>query len=298
MPNHRRRWTMLINMKGILIFATGHPYYGRLAFNLAASIKSVEDWPISVVYSDASLSHLSERQLALFENKIELPTGIPKGCGSKLWANELTPYKETLVLDADMMWLPIHKPSELFNEMYDVEFTAITEGFYDYKEGSHDINPIYFFWCDPSEVKDKYKVTADKMYQWRSEVMYFKKSAGKIFKTAQKVFNRPNLDTIKLYATGVADELGINVAAAVHGVDPHKYKWNPSFWHMMNRGIIPDFSTLYENHYLASFGSNTASGNSKKLYDRLARAACYKLGLQHVFPLQSKRDYLPERRKM
>lgn len=285
-------------MKGILIFATGHPYYGRLAYNLALTIKVVENWPVSVVYSDSALSHLSERQLSVFDSVIELPAGIPKGCGAKLWANDVTPYTETLVLDADMLWLPIKKPSELFSELYDVNFTAITEGYHDYEEGKHQVNPIYFFWCDPEEAKIKYKVKSNKFYQWRSEVLFFKKSSSNIFKTAQKVFLNPKLETMKMYATGVADELGINVAAAVHDIHPHQYKWNPSYWHMMNNHIIPDLSTLYNSHYLVSFGANIASGASKKLYDRLVKAACYKLGFQHVFPLQSKRDYLPERRKM
>lgn len=285
-------------MKGILIMAVGHPYYGRLAYNLALSIKSVQrDAQIAVVHSDRSLNHLSSDQLRFFDHLIELPEGLPEGCGTKLWANELTPFKKTILLDADMLWLPKRTPDDLFKELDGINFTAISEGYFDYQEGNHQINEKYFFWADPLEIKSKYKVKADKIYQWRSEVVYFEK-ATKIFSTAQKVFLNPGLPSMKQYATGVADELGINVACAVHDIHPHVFRWEPSYWHMINGGHIPSIPDLLNKHYLISFGSNQATGNSKKIYDKLVRVACYKFGLQHVFPLASKREWLPERTKM
>lgn len=287
--------------KGVLVVATGNPQYGRMAYNLAVTIKSVDkEANITVVYSGSSMNHLSHTQTAIFDLIIDLPDHVPQGCGAKLWANELSPYTHTLVLDADMLWLPKKKPAELFDSLAEVDFTAITEGYYNYEAAAHDINSKYFFWADPEEIKTVYKTKANKIYQWRSEVMYFRKSAAatKVFKTAQKVFLKPGLASLKMYATGVADELGINVSAAVNDVHPHAYKWMPSYWHLMGGGIIPDFAKLYAEYYLMSFGGNTASGNSQKMYNRLVKAACYKLGCQHVFTLASKRDYLIERKKM
>lgn len=282
--------------KGFLIFALGHPYYGRLAYNLALSIKSVDQAvSIAVVRSDRSLAHLSDRQKEMFDIIIDVPDGVPHGCGAKLWANKITPFKKTVVLDADMLWVPKKTPDQLFSELDGIPFTAITEGYYDYDTGESNASPEYYFWADPLEIKEKYKVDGGKIYQWRSEVMYFEK-ADKIFTMARKVFNKPGLETMKQYATGVADELGINVACAVHGVNPHVFRWSPSYWHLLNGGIIPGFQDF--GHYLVSFGSNFASGSSKKLYDRIVKVACYKLGLQHVFPLASKRDWLKERSKM
>lgn len=285
-------------IKGIIIFALGHPYYGRLAFNLAVTLKAAGDIPITVVRTERSLAHLSARQLSVFDNIVDLPDGVPAGCGAKLWANEIAPYDSTLLLDADMLWLPKKQPFELFEHLAGTSFTAITEGYYDYETGNHNIHPKYFFWADPLEIKQKYKVKADKIYQWRSEVMYFEKGAGKLFKTAQKVFLKHGLASHIPYATGVADELGINIAAAVHDIHPHVFNWQPSYWHLMGGGHIPDFQTLYGKWYLMSFGGNTATGASKNMYDRLVKAACYKTGFQHVFALQSKIDYLKERKTM
>lgn len=280
--------------KGIVIVATGHPYYGRQAFNLALSIKAVEDWPVSVLFSGRALNHLSDQQLSYFDKIIELQGDVPENSGAKLWVNEYTPYKETLLLDADMLWLPKKVPSQLFDELKDVEFTAITEG---YHNGEDHGNPVYFYWANVQEIREVYKITGT-IYQWRTEVMYFKKTAkvNKLFAQARKIFANPKLSSIKQFADGVPDELAINIATAIQGIEPHVQKWQPAFWWKLNNQIVPGFTELY-SYYLASFGSNVASQPVKKLYDRIMKAAAYKLGVSHVFPLYSKKSYLSERQK-
>lgn len=280
--------------KGVVVVATGHPYYGRQAYNLAVSIKAVEDTPVTVLYAGRALNHLSDIQLNFFDKIIELKEDVPNGAGAKLWVNEYSPYKETLLLDADMLWMPKKKPSELFHAVKDVEFTAITEGYHD---GQDHGNPVYFYWASVEEIREVYKIEG-KIYQWRSEVLYFKKTAAtkKLFAQARKIFLNPKLNTIKEYAGGVPDELALNIAAAIQGIEPHAEKWQPSFWWKMNNQIVPGFDQLY-SYYLASFGSNVASQPVKSLYNRIMKAASYKLGVSHVFPLYSKREYLPERQK-
>lgn len=279
-------------LKGIVIVAVGHPYYGRMAYNLCLSIKNVEDFPVTVIQSQNSLAHLSFDQKQVFDNVINLPADAPIGCGAKLWADLVSPYEKTLVLDADMLWLPNKKPSDLF-ETLDCDFTSITEGYH-----PDNLHPKYFLWAIPEEIKEKYPIKSEKLYQWRSEVMYFTKAAAPIFDIARGVFLKPNLNSEQKYAGGTADELGLVVACGMLDIHPHLYKWMPAYWHLMNGGEIPDFSYLYNNYYLASFGANYASSNSKKLYDRLMRVTCYNRGTQHVFPLVSKKDFLPERAKM
>lgn len=285
----------MLKEKGIIIVCTGHPYYGRMAYNLALTIKAVEDFPVAVLYHGAALNHLSEKQRDIFTDIIELPDDIPLRVATKLWVNEFTPFKKTLLLDADMLWMPKRTPSELFDEVKDVDFTAITEGYY--SNETKDVNPLYFFWAEPSEIQTVYKV--DKIYQWRTEVVYFKKSAktDKLFRLAQKVYFNPKLKTMKMYAEVVADELAINVAAAVSNIEPHEYKWMPAYWHRLNGNVMPDIHAIY-NYYLVSFGSNNASGSVKKFYDRIMKGAAYKTGVQHLFPLHSKKSFLPERAKM
>ena len=285
--------------KGFIIFAVAHPQYGRLAWNLALTLKNAGPCHVTVVRTERSLNHLNESQQEIFDNIIDLPDNVPMGCGAKLWAYDISPYEKTLLLDADMLWLPQKTPSELFAELNGVSFTAITEGYHNY-DGAHDINKMYFFWADPDEVKEKYPVAADRVYQWRSEVMYFERSeeVESFFQTAKAAYLSPGLKSEKSFGEVTADELALVIAAGVHDVHPHQYKWSPSYWHLMNGGQIPEFGQLYRNYWLVSFGARFASSNSKLLYDRLVKAACYKMGVQHVFPLIAKKEYLQSRQKI
>ena len=277
--------------QGIVIVATGHANYGRLAYNLAVSIKAVEDFPIAILYNDRALTHIGDHQIDIFDYIIPLDASIPANQSSKLYAADYSPFEQTLLLDADTLWLPVKKPSQLFSEVAESDFTGITEG--------NDKDPAknYFFWADVNEIREVYKIEGD-IYQWRTEVVYFNEKGKDIIRKALEITKNPNLKTVKLFAYSVPDELGVNIAAALAGIRPHIYKWQPSYWHLMNGNIIPQPSKLYENHYLISFGSNNSSGTIKKFYDTIMKAACYKLELQHVFPLKSKRDYLKERDKI
>lgn len=275
---------------GVITCATGHPYYGRMAYNLALTIKSAEpDVPVAVMRSQYSLAHLSKEQIDIFDYIFDLPDGCPISCGAKLWANDVTPFENTLLLDADMLWLPQKKPSEIFKELEGNDFTAITEG---YAPGN--LHPKYFLWADEDDIRKTYPISCERLYQWRSEVMYFNKNADKLFEKAREVFISPGLSTEKIYATGTADELGLVVACGMFNVHPHQYKWIPAYWHLMNDGAVPEISQL-NNYYLVSFGANHASEASKKLYDKLVKISCMNRGVQHVFPLISKKSFLPER---
>lgn len=276
--------------KGIVLFSAGHPYYGRYAYNLAVSIKAVEDISITLIHDQSSITHLDEAQRGIF-NKMIL-ADLPKNCSSKLKAYELSPYEKTLVLDADMVWLPIHKPSELFNDLNGVEFTAITEGSTDNPSGH------YFFWAEVSEIREKYEINGT-IHQWRTEVMYFERSekVAAMFSDAISIYIDHGLSKVKEFADGVPDELAINIAAAKHDIHPHKPNWQPSYWPQLHQHQIPQADTLYRNYYLLSAGGNMNTDNTKRIYNNIIKAQSPKIGLSFCYGLQSKHSFLAERRK-
>ena len=276
--------------KGILIFALGHPYYGRYAYNLAITLKAIEKVNIAVVHDSTSLSHLDDSQKSVFDTLI--PCDLKPGCGAKLHAYELSPFEKTLLLDADMLWLPVHSPSELFNELNGIEFTGITEGSTD-NPSSH-----YFFWAQIEEIRSKYEITGC-VHQWRTEVIYFERSekVESVFKDAVSIHDNHGLSSVKEFAEGIPDELSINIAAAKHGVNPHKPNWQPSYWPQLYKNLIPNVSTLYRDFYLLSAGGNLNTENVKQLYNTIVKAQAPKIGHTHCFPLQSKYSFLKERRK-
>lgn len=276
--------------KGILIFAIGHPYYGRYAFNLAVTIKAVEDITVAVVHDSTGISHLDEYQLKVFDKCIK--ADIKPGCGAKLHAYDLSPFEKTLLLDADMLWLPVHQPSELFDQLKGIEFTGITEGSTD-NPSSH-----YFYWAQIEEIREKYGVTGT-VHQWRTEVMYFERSdkLKAMFDDAKSIHADHGLKSVKPFAEGIPDELSINIAAAKHDLHPHKPNWQPSYWPQLYQNRVPEFGTLYREYYLLSVGGNMNTENVKRLYNTLVKAQAPKIGLSHCFPLQSKYSFLTERRK-
>lgn len=277
-------------LRGIVIFSYGHPYYGRYAYNLALSIKAVENIPIALVHDYSAVSHLTEEQLEIFD--IRIPSNLTPSCGVKLHAYDLSPFKQTLVLDADMVWLPRKRPSELFDSLTGIEFTCITEGSTE-KPSSH-----YFFWGHIEEIREKYGITGV-VHQLRTEVMYFEKSERieRMFKKAQEVYLKPDLKYVKEFAGGVPDEMALNIAAGIEGIEPHDPNWKPSYWAQLFNNQIPPLEQLYREYYLLSVGGNLNTQNVKNLYNTLVKAQAPKLGLAFSFPLQSKHQFLENRRK-
>lgn len=274
--------------EGIILLATNHSYYGRMSYNLALSIKAVDpSFPIAIVHGGGALNHLSESQRAIFDHIIDA-SGL-EAFGGKLHLNTLTPFEKTLYLDVDMAWLPKYSPRDLIRSLKDVDFASITEG------SSDDPHPKYYFWAGLDEIREVYSV--DKVYQWRSEVMYFTKTerVDAMFEAARIIYANPGLKTIHRFGDHIPDELAINIATALTGVEPHVYKWAPSFWPRMHGEGVGSLESIYTKYYLLSCGSNVVSGNTKTLYNRIIKAAAYKMHTQHVFPLVNKRECIKDR---
>lgn len=276
--------------KGVLLLATGFPIYGTFCYNLAVTIRAIEPGThISIACDERAISYLDAKQRSIFDNIIPVSTS---GFGGKLHLDLITPYERTLFLDADMAWMPKHGPSVLFDKLADVEFTSITEG--------HDEEPsgAYFFWADVEEIRKVYRVT-NRIYQWRSEVMYFTNTerVSSMFSKAREIHSNPRLRSVKMFGTQVPDELALNVSLAMHDMHPHAFKWTPAYWPKLHGENVPPFEELYDQYYLLSAGSHYASGSLERVYNRLVKAAAYKTGNVRTFPLKNKAESIPDRAK-
>lgn len=278
--------------QGIILVATGAPFYGRMAYNLAVSIKAVEDIPITVLHAGMGLAHLSDKQKDIFDEIKEVET---VAFAAKLTLLDHSPYDQTLYFDADMAWLPNKKPSELFKELEGVVFTSITEGYYDYETATSHANNMYHFWADPVEAAAKWGLSG-RFYQWRSEVIYFSKDAKELFDLAKQAYHDPRV-VVKQFAGHTPDELAINIAASKLSIEPHVYKWRPAYWHRLH-GEGKSLAEIMSSYYLLSVGGNFASALMKTCYNNVCKAAHRTLGLQYLFTLQSKKSVMPDRIKM
>ena len=164
--------------KGIVLIAGGHPRYGLMASVLAMGIKLYSKIEIALFIDDIAGSHFTEFEKGLFTIH-ELPefmynhNGIESFYRVKGFLPELSPFDETVFLDVDMVWSPGRKADDLFD--VDANFTMINEGYIDFATLENTISKNYHFWAQPQLVKEAYNLNDSKLYQFRSEYIYFKK---------------------------------------------------------------------------------------------------------------------------
>jgi hypothetical protein len=277
--------------QGIILLATGNPFYGRMAYNAVLSIKAIDkDFPIALISDTGALTHLSTTQREIFD--IHIPADGLESFGAKLHLDLLSPFEQTLYMDVDMAWFPKRSPRDLIRSLKEHDFASITEGH------SDDPHPKYYFWADLAEIRQVYPV--DKVYQWRSEVMYFTRSERVIamFASAREIYANPGLNTIHRFGQHIPDELAINIATALHGIEPHEYKWTPAYWPRLHGESNGDLDGLYTKYYALSCGSNAVSPQTTRLYDRVIKAAAYKMGLQYLFPMINKKEVMKSRQQV
>ncbi|HMO36570.1 MAG TPA: hypothetical protein PKA06_11055 [Gemmatales bacterium] len=274
--------------RGILIICTGHWLYGRMTYNLALSIKAagIQD-PVCVIYTDSALSHLNDQQKRLFDHMIKVePTDFRK---IRTHLNELSPYDETLALDADMVWLDA-KLDRLWPVLDQTPLTSANFGSVDKETGKDTSNGFYRFWADYADIVKSYPIKG-KLYKCLATVMLFRKckEVDKVFKLWRECLEKPKCKT-DFWNGGVADEFGLNIALNLCGIEPHKDYWEPAIWDSK----IP-ISDLRKKYYCFNFGGNVRSRRDRELYDLLMQVVCFKMGVQHVFPLETKKEHIPER---
>lgn len=293
---------MKTSPRGILLIAISHPNYGRMASNLAMTIKAAEpDMQIGIIADHVGLSHLNEKEKALFSYIIPAPETVPglKGVYNiRMRLPALTPFEETLALDVDMLWLQKHKPSELFQLLADRDFTSVNEGYHDLATGENHTTDLYPYWANIEDVKAAYEVKG-KLWQYRGEFLLFRntKEVKAMFGMARKIQAKPAVE-VKGLTGGVNEEFAWSVASNLVGIEPHaSSEWQPTFWAARHGGVVPEPSKIPDQYYAITFGGNHASARAQRAYHILAAAAAYKLGLRFRFPLQSKRHYLTERRR-
>jgi hypothetical protein len=284
-----------MSKQGIIITSTIHGLYSQFAFNLLLTIKAIEpDCQVSLVHDAEGVSHLQPHQLGRFDYLI--PAEVT-GFGGKLALDLISPFDRTIVLDADMAWMPMHPPSTLFANLEDAEFTAITEGKIDLSTNQDESNGRYFWWADIEEIKSVYKLTQGTLYQFRSEMMYFTKSANvkKMFALARKIYKNPRLKSLKRFGSQVPDELALNIACALTDMHPHRYKWSPSFWPKLHGENVRNIEEIYNSYYLLSAGSHVPTPTTRRLYEGIVGSAAHKLGKLQTFPLPNKAKAIPDR---
>ena len=194
-------------MDGVIIVACGNPIYGNMAFNLAMSIKHNCKIDITCLYSEQSLSELSEKQLSYFDKLIEVPaTYYAKSYQRvKCFANELTPYKRTLMIDADTVWNKGKNIHDLFSDSFQT-------GCLGKWQNGTETHKGYVYWEEPQKIADYWSI--DLIYKTYSGFVAFTDKHNKIWKQIQKVYDDDNAPCQK-WNGDKPDEYAFNVGISL-----------------------------------------------------------------------------------
>ena len=289
--------------RGILIIALGAPEYGRMAANLASSIRFADaDIKIHLVWSGASISHLTEAHKALFTSMQECPpkyytkNGNTVYLKAKTFVYELSPFEETLFLDADMIWFSNPKKQNattVFNKLQGVELTFQNRGYFDLK--ADIINEHYSNWCNIKEVKEKYltgaiEKDAGRFYHLHSEFIYFARSESnrQFFKLAQQIFDKPKVKSAE-FDGDIPDELAFDIAVAITGKNPHRDNFKPVHWFAMDGRA--NLHELQHKYCGLSMGGNNLPPAVMEKYKMLAKFYARALKLPYSFSIQPKKRW-------
>lgn len=290
--------------KGILLIAIGNAQYGRLAYNLAVTIKlNNPEISIALAHNETSLTHLGPDKQKIFSHLVDIPkeyyTHQGKFCAvkSKTYANVLSPFDQTLFIDSDVAMFPNKDINKLFDELNGIEFTIKNSGYYDVatKERRDFINYGYSAEIDVLEAKLKPK---GKIWQVQGEVFYFEKGSDKFFKEAQNAFNKQEIFLKGGFAgCTMNDELAFISAMIKTNTDCHKEKWMPSYWHFFQGKKTFDITETMDKYYFLSVGGNRVPESIITIYNAVTSQAFRKQGLGAQFKFENKVNYLAERLK-
>lgn len=277
------------------MIAAGHPYYGKMAAALAATLKAADvNTNIHLAHTGEALKYLSEEEKALFNSNAGIPAKYytyknePKYIMAKMYIEELSPFEETIFLDSDIAWLK--KPvADLFAQLSSYAITFANRG----------ANSKQSVWADIDTVKKAYNVEAEKYYSLHSEFIYFKKNeeVKNFFKCAQKTYSSLKVSTT-VFAGAIADELPFTIACMLTKMYPHADNFTPIFWQQGEKKRLHVSQLSNAGFYGLSMGGHYNPKESVMNYKILVNAAYHKLGLKNPFKWKDKRSFLPERSKI
>lgn len=285
---------------GILIIAAGHKNYGQLSGTLAMSLRANGcNLPICVAHTPDTLSRLTDEYLGFITDfvlvKEHQMTLSGETCFIKIKAhmNELSPYDNTLFLDADIIMLNNGKINEILKELETVDFAIKNSGFT--KFDSEKIKPDSMQWANLLEVKEKFGFTDEEIWNVHSEFIWWKKSEenNRLFAKWVENFENIRVENIE-FASCIPDELPLWISMCQTGHKPHKENFHPTFWPMDSAKTMR-IKDLKDDYCGVSIGGNSISESQKNNYDILVTLFARQMNLRQKFLCQPKKRWLPER---
>ena len=233
--------------------------------------------------------------MALFDEAIQIPTpfvhrkGFIAPVKAKTHLFELSPYDETILIDADVIWFPYKPVSELFKLVENEDFAIGCRS-----ENRLSSNPRLVW-----STSDEFAKHSDHIYNLSSEFMYFKKTEDieNFFNLAQQYFDEPEID-FKRFDGGVPDELAFQIAMTKTDIKPHKVPFLPFYWEASERKNL-NVPEVYKGDWFGySIGGAHLTPVMKTIYNNLVKFYSAKFGIIHPFLCKSKSELFVNRKNI
>lgn len=255
-------------MRGILTMALKHSLYGRYAYNLALSIKSADmNQQVAVIADEEGLKGLHPGQLMIFDYIIE--PAVPMPLQNKFHLANLSPFDETLFVDADMIFSPLADFNEYWRSMSAIEWTMANRG--------EDIGGISE-WIKREDLIETYG-DVEHWYDLSSEWIYFKKNdlSYHIFANAEMYYEENKLK-VREFAGDRPDEPYFNLALIAVGHQPHQVPYQPSYWQPVMKGF-PGAMAIKKGWMAFSVGGKLIPPQQKLVYDEFLKNASFRMNM-------------------
>jgi hypothetical protein len=290
-----------ISMKGILLIALGNAFYGRCAYNMALSIKLNDpEAHITLLYSEQSLSSLSDDQRGIFNTIKEVPQVLYMQDGKcrylnvKTYMYDLSPYDRTLYIDVDALWMPGKKVSDLFEELKEVDFTIGCHTRCNMETLQSEKNN-YIYWGDVGKIRDYFRIRTGYMPQTQSAFVYFRKcyKIRAYFDIVIAINNDEHCPHTPWINGGKGDEYCFNVASALSGIMPHQIPYHPT--HFFQIAPILNDTDLAKNYWAIQMGGGKCEEWIVQVYNKMLKEYYLQAGSDAGFYHQNKKDVITER---
>lgn len=286
---------------GVVLLAFGKPQYYWAAFNLAFSIKKFNPAiPIALIAEDkakalsqcADLPQYIDTFAEINTDDIYTDKKLdPAKLKVKLY--NYLPFERNLYLDVDAIALKDIQPmiEELARSGKD--YISHCVGYHTIDKG-RDFKEMQWAWAD--KMWEHFELGADTvMPAINSSMQWIVKgeATAALYATAQDLyFNKPlKLHELRMkWGGGQPDELYMNIALAIHNIDPALKQYEPiktseggMIHFAMTRGLT--FQEITQNYYLQSYYGG--AGFTPIFYidwlDRLLTAEFKAIGKRHIY---------------
>ena len=190
-------------------------------------------------------------------------------------------------LDADTIWLPQKKVSDVFKSMKD-ELLFQCRGRIDIKDNGKTL------WTTTQAIREAYKLTSGYYYNLSSEFVYFNRSKenSAFFKLAQKEYDHLKVHCAP-FGGATPDELPFAIAMLKKEVK-HKSEYHPIYWELEQKRLLAP-AQMHAEFIAYSMGGNHQNRNMFAFYNNLVKWYGRKWGETNLFLWQNKQLWQPMR---